>query len=571
MRIHLSLQAKLLIAIGLILCVVFVMTEIFNYRSMQKNEQKNLQDQAERVRSLLMAYRKNQQKVFIDYKVPLDDVTLHFLPAFAIGQISKEYPNWDGSGFKFNNVSDQPRRPEYQADKVELAAMAHFRQHPKEEILFHPFTNEKGEEYYLYARPIWIEEQCLKCHDKREDAPPTIRDKYDTAWNYKVGDLRGLLSIKVPAVTIKERTMASFQQHLWMQLFSFVAIFAMVTWFIRTYVSCPLFALMAAMRSVAEGNYALRLSGFSGEFGTLSNTFNEMSEKIASQQQALRALNEELEQRVATRTRELAEANHEISALNQRLQSENLRMSAELDVTRRLQRMVLPSPAELAEITQLDIVGMMEPATEVGGDYYDVLQHNGLVKFGIGDVTGHGLESGVLMIMVQTAVRTLLLNNITEPQHFMRVLNQVMYQNARRIESDKNLTLALLDYRDHTLTLTGQHEEVLVVRQDGSLERIDTTNLGFIVGLEPDITQFVSQQQIHLAPGDGVVLYTDGLVEAFNPAGEIFGVARLCSVVQQHWQHAAVEIRQAVIDAVHRHAAGRPLMDDVSLLIIKQK
>ncbi len=570
MHAHLGLQAKLLLAICMILLSIFAITELLNYQAMQKNEQKNLQDQAERVRSLLMAYRKTQQKVFIDYKVPLDDINLHFLPAFAIGQISQEYPNWDASGFKFNNVSDQPRRPEHQADAIELAAMAHFREHPQDDILFHPFTNEKGEEYYLYARPIWIEEQCLKCHAKREDAPPTVQ-KYDTAWGYKVGDLRGVLSIKVPAATIKERTQTSFQQHLWIQLVGFIGIFALVSWFIRTYVSCPLFDLMGAMRAVAEGDYARRLSGFSGEFGTLSDTFNEMSEKVASQQQALRTLNEELEQRVAERTSELANANREISGLNHRLQSENIRMSAELDVTRRLQQMVLPSAEELASIAQLDIAGFMEPATEVGGDYYDVLQHRGLIKFGIGDVTGHGLESGVLMIMVQTAVRTLLLNNVSDPHIFMNVLNQVIYKNTQRIQSDKNLTLALLDYQDHTLILTGQHEDVLVARQTGEIERIDTTDLGFAVGLEPDIARFVHQQHIQLAVGDGIVLYTDGLVEAFSPAGAVYGVERLVTIVQQHWQQSSADIRQAIIADVHRHAAERPLMDDLSLLVIKQK
>ena len=108
-----------------------------------------------------------------------------------------------------------------------------------------------------------------------------------------------------------------------------------------------------------------------------------------------------LEQRVCERTAELASA--EINALNQRLRSENLRMGAELEVTRRLQQMVLPKAHELAAIEHLDIACLMEPASEVGGGYYDVLQHNGCVKIGIGDITGHGLESGVLMLMVQMA------------------------------------------------------------------------------------------------------------------------------------------------------------------------
>ena len=83
-------------------------------------------------------------------------------------------------------------------------------------------------------------------------------------------------------------------------------------------------------------------------------------------------------------------------------------MESELDVTRKLQKMVLPGADEMRQIDALDIASYMSPATEVGGDYYDVLRHGDKIKIGIGDVTGHGLESGILMLMTQTAVRTLM-------------------------------------------------------------------------------------------------------------------------------------------------------------------
>ncbi|WP_445304554.1 HAMP domain-containing protein [Microcoleus sp. S13C4] len=82
----------------------------------------------------------------------------------------------------------------------------------------------------------------------------------------------------------------------------------------------------------------------------------------------------------------LVGANQEITVLNERLKAENMRMIAELDVTRKIQQM-LPKDRELKEVIDLDIAGFMEVAEEVGGDYYDVLQHKGRVKIGIGDVT----------------------------------------------------------------------------------------------------------------------------------------------------------------------------------------
>ena len=125
-----------------------------------------------------------------------------------------------------------------------------------------------------------------------------------------------------------------------------------------------------------------------------------------------------LEQIVKQRTAELGDANREIMALNKQLKAENLRMETELDVARQLQQMLLPREEELQKIEGLDIAGFMKPADEIGGDYYDVLQHNGHVKIGIGDVTGHGLESGIVMLMTQMGVRTLLTSNETFQSSF---------------------------------------------------------------------------------------------------------------------------------------------------------
>ncbi|NJS41853.1 SpoIIE family protein phosphatase, partial [Candidatus Gracilibacteria bacterium] len=175
----------------------------------------------------------------------------------------------------------------------------------------------------------------------------------------------------------------------------------------------------------------------------------------------------------------LVMANQEITVLNDRLKAENTRMSAELEVTRKIQQMLLPKDRELHEVSGLDIAGFMESADEVGGDYYDVLQQDGRVKIGIGDVTGHGLESGVLMIMVQTAVRTLLAYNEPDPVRFLSAVNRAIYDNVQRMKSDKNASLALLDYEEGMLKLSGQHEEMIVVRSGGIVERFDTIDLGF--------------------------------------------------------------------------------------------
>ncbi len=267
----------------------------------------------------------------------------------------------------------------------------------------------------------------------------------------------------------------------------------------------------------------------------------------------------------------LAQANLEITTLNQRLQQENLRLSAEVDITRRLQTMILPNQEELRKIPELDIAGFMEPAHEVGGDYYDVIYHDGSFKIGIGDVTGHGLESGVLMLMVQTAVRTLLANGETDLKKYLEAINWTVYENVQRMSSDKNLTLCLLDYQAGILTLSGQHEEVILVRQNGEIERIDTIDLGFPLGLIEDVVEFLAETKVELGPGDGIILYTDGITEAENEDGLHYGIERLCQVIQQHWSKSVGEICSEVISHLKEYIGEQKIYDDITLVAIKRK
>jgi serine phosphatase RsbU (regulator of sigma subunit) len=328
--------------------------------------------------------------------------------------------------------------------------------------------------------------------------------------------------------------------------------------------------------TIAAGDYTRKVCLLSEQdqlgiaLSEMTHTLDSQSRKLQRQQKILRQINEQLERRVIERTQQLAKANEEIMALNERLEAENVRMSAELDITRQLQQMVLPKEQELKNIKDLDIAGFMEPADEVGGDYYDVLQHNGSVKIGIGDVTGHGLASGVLMLMVQTAVRSLLHSGLEDASQFLNILNHTIYNNVQRMKTDKNLTLSLLDYQNGRLRLTGQHEEVLVVRQGGYIERIDTFDLGFMVGVEPDITEFVAQREIALQPGDGVVLYTDGITEARNVDKVQYGLEQLCKVISHNWHYSALEILQAAVADVRHHIGGQKVYDDITLLVIKQ-
>jgi phosphoserine phosphatase RsbU/P len=324
-------------------------------------------------------------------------------------------------------------------------------------------------------------------------------------------------------------------------------------------------ALANAAKRIQAKDYSVRVDiPTHDEVGEAGSAFNRMAEQISYH-------TENLEQLVEDRTKEIEEANLQISALNEQLRSENLRLGAELAVARRIQMMVLPKAGELAEIKDLEIAAYMRPADEVGGDYYDVLKDGPRLKIGIGDVTGHGLESGVLMLMVQSVARALQEAGEMEPSQFLNRVNRAIYKNIARTNTDKHLSLAFLDYEGGRLTLSGQHEELIVVRKSGKVERIDTLDLGLPIGLEPDISPFVATREIAFDRGDTIILHTDGVTEAENLNGELFGIERLCESARRRRDRNAEEVKTGIIEDLMTHIGTQKIHDDITLVVMRHR
>jgi phosphoserine phosphatase RsbU/P len=253
------------------------------------------------------------------------------------------------------------------------------------------------------------------------------------------------------------------------------------------------------------------------------------------------------------------------------LKRENIRMGKELDMLRQMQQLILPRTEELAEIQDLDIAGYMEPADEVGGDYYDVLYTDGIVTIAMGDVTGHGLESGLLMVMTQTAVRTIKEIQEFDFVRFLDTLNRTLYKNLQRMQSEKNLSLVLVNYAEGKLSISGQHEETILVRKGGKVERINTLDLGFPIGLDAEIGQYVDNAIIELEVDDGIVLYTDGIPEAKNLDDEQYGLDRLCEVISINWHLSPEQVKEAIIANLKEFIGQQKIFDDITLVVIKKK
>ncbi len=324
-------------------------------------------------------------------------------------------------------------------------------------------------------------------------------------------------------------------------------------------------ALADAARRIQTKDYSVRVDiPTRDEVGEAGAAFNRMAEQISYH-------TENLEQLVEDRTKEIEEANLQISALNEQLRSENLRLGAELAVARRIQMMVLPKAGELEEISDVEIAAYMRPADEVGGDYYDVLRDGDRLKIGIGDVTGHGLESGVLMLMVQSVARALQEAGDMDPSQFLNRVNRAIYKNIVRTNTNKHLSLAFLDYDGNRLMLSGQHEELIVVRGAGSVERIDTLDLGLPIGLEPDISPFVATLEIAFAQGDMIVLHTDGVTEAEGLNGELFGIERLCESARRRHGRSAEDVKAGIIEDLMAHIGTQKIHDDITVVVMRHR
>jgi sigma-B regulation protein RsbU (phosphoserine phosphatase) len=187
----------------------------------------------------------------------------------------------------------------------------------------------------------------------------------------------------------------------------------------------------------------------------------------------------------------------------------------------------------------LEIAATMLPATEVGGDYYDVLPTPRGCWIGIGDVAGHGLRPGLVMMMLQSIVSALVRSNPeSAPRDVLRVVNAVLYENVReRLGQDEHATLSLIRYRESgELLFAGAHEDMLVLRADsGQVEAVPT--LGTWVGATKDIDEATQDTRYCLRDGDVLLLYTD-LMRELASAGAGAEPAqlirdRLCAAVTE--------------------------------------
>jgi PAS domain S-box-containing protein len=244
------------------------------------------------------------------------------------------------------------------------------------------------------------------------------------------------------------------------------------------------------------------------------------------------------------------------------------KIEEELRIARRVQTSIVP---RTFEVPGLDIAATMDPTEDVGGDYYDVLPDPHGAWLAIGDVSGHGLNAGLIMLMVQSAMAAMIRSKPgATPAELVAMVNGVLHDNiSARLGSDEYVTLLLLRYRrDGGLTFAGAHQNILVLRKEtGKVERIITP--GPWLGIRREVDDITIDTTARLHDGDLMVLFTDGHTDAKDPHQEQFDIHRVCAIVEEHGN----EEPRAVIG--HLMAAVRSWMarqeDDISLLVARYR
>jgi serine phosphatase RsbU (regulator of sigma subunit) len=215
-----------------------------------------------------------------------------------------------------------------------------------------------------------------------------------------------------------------------------------------------------------------------------------------------------------------------------------------------------------------ELAAYMAPAAAVAGDYYDVIRRNDRDWIIIGDVTGHGLAAGLVMVMCQTALHTILNTQPdADPSQVLGAINRVLRANVERLRESKYMSATLLVREpDGRFRYAGLHEDLLIYRAaTRTVERHDTS--GMWLGMLPDIEGMLTTREVVLHRGDVLLLYTDGVTEArAREDGTMLQREGLMTLLARVGELPSQRIVDAVIKLLESHV----VKDDVSLLAIKQ-
>jgi serine phosphatase RsbU (regulator of sigma subunit) len=245
-------------------------------------------------------------------------------------------------------------------------------------------------------------------------------------------------------------------------------------------------------------------------------------------------------------------------------QMERERLEREQQVASEIQQRFLPASAPI--VPGYELQGISFPCYEIGGDYYDFIhREDGKLVVALGDVSGKGTAAALLMSSLHAAVHA----QADIHNSLAKTIGAVNRYLVESIPANRFVTLfyAELDPKDGALAfLNAGHNPPLIVHSGGTMEQLAAG--GLPLGIMPNADFREGHTQLH--PGDVLVIYSDGVSEATNPAGEEFGPTRLYEVVARNLDASAGGIRDRIESALTKFCQGTPAADDITLVICKR-
>jgi sigma-B regulation protein RsbU (phosphoserine phosphatase) len=239
---------------------------------------------------------------------------------------------------------------------------------------------------------------------------------------------------------------------------------------------------------------------------------------------------------------------------------DRIRVRDELEVARELQAELLPHGR--IEVPGYTCAHSYRTANEVGGDYYEVTTlPDGRVALMVGDATGHGMASGLVMAIANATLKTAM-DLDPDPRYVLKLLNRTLFRTGSRRTFMTVFYALLTPATGELMAISAGHPYPLLRRADGRLEELGTP--GLPLGVRPDLAP--EPQTTILGPGDMLLLYTDGLAEAVDRQTEAFNYQRIAALTEIGGTPQSVHDR--ILTAFDSHVGDEPLRDDLTLLVI---
>lgn len=297
----------------------------------------------------------------------------------------------------------------------------------------------------------------------------------------------------------------------------------------------PLQKIIREMKALLTGkSYKRIMTSKRNEFGILAHFFNEV-------------------------TRNLENISGDVKS--------HARLKKELNAAQKIQQDLLPK--EAPQIQGLQVTAKTRPASEIGGDTFDFYIQDQRNLMYIGDSTGHGVPAGIVMVMVDTLIETFMDLN----DQLTEIMINVNKYLKPHLQTTMFMTMLLLEWNptQKKMSWIGAGHEYLLHVKTRQAEVIAIPSGGIAVGMVPDITPLIKEQSFLLEENDFVVLYSDGISEAKNIQGEIYGLERLVTFLKNHatQEISAENLFEKIAIDVGRFMEGHQQEDDMTLIVMK--